>query len=268
MVVFPNCKINIGLNITGRRPDGFHNLETVFYPVPWSDILEIIPSDHVEFIFQGNHIDCKTEDNLCYKAYQLLKTDFSLPPIKLFLYKNLPSGAGLGGGSSDATFTLTTLNKLFSLGLNEETLLNYAARLGSDCAFFIRNRAVFATGRGEILSEISFSLKGYYLLIVKPQIHINTAEAFKMITPVVPKHSLQEIIQQPLSEWKSYVTNDFEMPVFAKHPELNVIKEKLYAMGAMYASMSGSGSALYGIFKNKIEYLKEFPNNICRMLPL
>ncbi len=268
MVVFPNCKINIGLDILEKRADGFHNLETVFYPVPWMDILEIIPSEKEEFIFEGNAIDCPLNDNLCYKAYQLLKNDFSIPAITLFLYKNIPSGAGLGGGSADAAFTLTTLNQLFSLKIDDEKLQQYVSKLGSDCAFFIKNKPVFASGKGNIFSETDLNLQGYYLLIVKPQIHVSTADAYQMITPEFPKIYLKEAIKKPISEWKSCIKNDFESPVFTRHPKLEIIKNKIYSLGAKYATMSGSGSAIYGLFENKIDFKKEFPSEISWMKQL
>jgi 4-diphosphocytidyl-2-C-methyl-D-erythritol kinase len=265
MVVFPNCKINIGLNITHRRMDGFHNIETVFYPVPWTDILEIIPSQQESFNFEGIKIDCELKNNLCYKAWQLLKNDFHLPPIKLFLYKNIPSGAGLGGGSSDAAFTLKTLNKLFSLHLHDDVLMQYASKLGSDCAFFIKNQTVYATGKGDIFSEVPLNLSGYYILIVKPQIHMATSEAYRMVSPRIPENSLHQLIHLPLAEWKSNINNDFEGPVFKMYPELKTIKDTLYSLGAVYAAMSGSGSAIYGLFTDKIDFQKEFPGEICWM---
>jgi 4-diphosphocytidyl-2-C-methyl-D-erythritol kinase len=265
MVVFPGCKINIGLNIIRRRADGFHDLETMFYPVAWTDVLEIIPSAKDEFIFDGNVIDCPLTDNLCYKAYQLLKKDYALPPVALYLYKNIPSGAGLGGGSADAAFTLSTLNQLFSLQLSEIALMQYAAKLGSDCAFFIRNRPVFATGRGEVFTEIEVNLRGYHLLIVKPEVHVSTAEAYSMITSKVPEKSLQELIELPIAQWKDSVVNDFEAPLFEKHSVLASIKDKMYQLGAVYASMSGSGSAIYGLFDERIDLQKEFPDMVCWM---
>ncbi len=265
MVVFPGCKINIGLSIIRRRDDGFHDLETVFYPVPWTDILEIIPSAQDEFIFDGNVIDCPLTDNLCYKAYQLLKKDYALPPVALYLYKNIPSGAGLGGGSADAAYTLTTLNQLFSLELTEAALMQYAAKLGSDCAFFIRNRPVFATGRGEVFTETAIDLSGYYLLIVKPEVHVSTAEAYSMITPKMPEKSLHELIKLPITQWKDGVVNDFEAPLFEKYPVLASIKDKIYQLGAVYASMSGSGSAVYGLFDKRIDHQKELPGMVCWM---
>lgn len=265
MVVFPNCKINIGLNVCRRRPDGFHDIETVFYPVPWFDILEIIPSEKQEFTFAGVAIDCELKDNLCYKAYQLLNKNHQLPAVKLFLYKNIPSGAGLGGGSADAALTLLTLNQLFSLNLTEDELMRYASLLGSDCTFFIKNQPVFAIGKGDVFSDVSVDLTGYYLLIVKPAIHINTSEAFRMLSPRLPNHSVKDLIQLPHTEWRNSIINDFETAVFSKYAELKVIKEKLYSMGAVYAAMSGSGSALYGLFNNKVDYSKEFPGKVCWM---
>ncbi len=268
MIVFPNAKINIGLNIMQRRMDGFHNIETVFYPVPWTDILEIIVSQQEDFTFEGIKVDCELQDNLCYKAWQLLKNDFHLPPIKLFLYKNIPSGAGLGGGSSNAAFTLKSLNKLFSLDLNEDMLIQYASKLGSDCAFFIKNQAAYATGKGDIFSEVPVNLSGYYILIVKPQIHMATAEAYKLVSPQQPANSLTELISLPLTKWKSQISNDFEEPVFRIYPELKTIKDKLYSLGAVYAAMSGSGSAIYGLFTDKIDYSNEFDGMVCWMKQL
>jgi 4-diphosphocytidyl-2-C-methyl-D-erythritol kinase len=268
MVVFPNCKINIGLNICGRRPDDFHNIETVFYPVPWRDILEIIVSDREEFTFEGIAIGCELKDNLCYKAWRLLQNDFDLPPVKLFLYKKIPGGAGLGGGSSDAAFTLTTLNSLFSLQLDETALMQYASELGSDCAFFIKNHPVFATGKGNVFSEIAVDLNGYYLLIIKPPIHIATAGAYKMVIPGLPTYSLKDAVRLPLSEWKPKISNDFEKPVFAMYPELQEIRNKLYSLGAVYAAMSGSGSAIYSLFDKKLDYRGEFAEATCWMKQL
>jgi 4-diphosphocytidyl-2-C-methyl-D-erythritol kinase len=265
MVVFPNCKINIGLNIIKRRTDGFHNIETIFYPVPWTDILEMIPSNQEEFTFEGNKIDCPLEDNLCYRAYQLLKNDFNIPPINLYLYKIIPAGAGLGGGSSDAAFTLTTLNQLFSLNIKEDALMHYASMLGSDCAFFLRNKPAYATGKGNIFKNAEVNLDGYYLLIVKPQIHITTAHAYKMISPEISKSSLNNAISLPIMDWKTNIKNDFEAPLFNIYPQLQLIKQKLYELGAVYAAMSGSGSAIYGLLAEKVDFNKEFPDSICWM---
>ena len=265
MLVFPNGKINIGLNITQRRKDGFHDIETVFYPIPWTDILEILPSQKEVFTFEGNTIDCEPKNNLCYKAYQLLKNDFDLQPIQLYLHKILPSGAGLGGGSSDAVFTLITLQKLFSLPLNEAALMQYASLLGSDCAFFIKNKAVYASGKGDVFSDISLDLSQYYVLVIKPPLHIATHEAYKMVEPHSAETHLPDTLKLPVEKWKLSVTNQFEIPVFSRYPQLKEIKNKLYSLGAIYAAMSGSGSAIYGLFEKKIDYQKEFPGTISWM---
>jgi 4-diphosphocytidyl-2-C-methyl-D-erythritol kinase len=254
MIVFPNCKINLGLHILRRRADGFHDLETVFYPVPVNDALEVLSPGQLQFSSSGIAVPGEVTDNLCLKAWHLLKQDFpELPAVNIHLHKHIPIGAGLGGGSADAAFMLQLLNDKFSLGLSEEKLVDYAAQLGSDCAFFIRNQPCYATGRGEALEPIAADLSGYSLLLVYPGIHVNTGWAFGQITPAVPARQLRESILQPVSEWKTLITNDFEAPVFRAHPVLGEIKEKLYEAGAVYATMSGSGSAMVGIFpKNKI----------------
>lgn len=264
MISFPNCKINIGLYITGKRPDGFHNLESVFYPVPFTDALEIIPApENKQFSFQSEGIKVteKAEDNLCIKAYRLLQKEYELPAIEMFLLKKLPSGAGLGGGSSDASFTLKILNELFELNIPDEKLENYAAQLGSDCPFFIKNKAAFVTGRGEFLEEINLSLKAYHITIIHPGIHISTRDAFANISPRQPKISLKEQIQKPVAEWRHLITNDFEAFAFSTYPELAEIKKKMYSVGALYAAMSGSGSAVYSISENKLEIKNKFPDN-------
>jgi 4-diphosphocytidyl-2-C-methyl-D-erythritol kinase len=249
MLVFPNAKINIGLNVTEKRSDGFHNIETIFYPIGLSDILEINISDTVQFANTGLVVENKNlKSNLCYKAYQLLQNDFDLEPICIHLHKITPYGAGLGGGSSDATFTLKALNTLFELNLSNQELVSYAEKIGSDCPFFIVNKPVYAEGKGEILSEIDLSLRGYYLVIIHPGIHVDTARAYSRIKPKKPVTSIRELINQPLNKWKELIQNDFEESVFKEHIKLKEIKEKLYDLGAVYASMSGSGSAIYGIF--------------------
>lgn len=259
MIVFPNAKINIGLNIVEKRPDGFHNIETTFYPIGLSDILEINTSDKINFENTGLTVENKNfESNLCYKAYQILQQDFSLNPINIHLHKITPFGAGLGGGSSDASFTLKTLNSLFNLNLDRETLLSYAEKIGSDCPFFIINKPVYAEGKGEILNEIDFSLKGYHLVLIHPGIHVNTAKAYSQITPKNPQINIKELIKQPLEKWKKAIKNDFEDSVFQDYPELKTIKEVLYSLGATYASMSGSGSAIYGIFNKKPDLKNRF----------
>ena len=260
MVSFPNCKINIGLNIICKRTDGYHDLETVFYPVPIKDALEIIrvensiAKDQIEFSSSGLNIDGTIENNLCIKAYKLLKKDFpQLPAIKMHLHKAIPMGAGLGGGSSDAAFTLKLLNDKFNLYLSTGQLISYALQLGSDCPFFVINKSCFATGRGELLEEINIDLSAYKIVVINPAIHINTSWAFSQIKPTRPDHSIKEIIQQPIATWKNHLINDFERPVLAHYPQLQQIKEQLYTSGALYASMSGSGSTFYGIFNKSVQ---------------
>jgi len=253
MIDFPNAKINIGLQITEKRSDGFHNLSTIFYPVTWQDILEIILSEKTSFESSGIDIPDDGKENLCLQAYQLLKKDFDLSPVKIHLHKVIPTGAGLGGGSSDAAFTLKILNKLFQLDLSNEKLKDYASQLGSDCAFFIENKSVWGVKKGDILKDIYFSLKGKYILLIYPKLNISTAEAYSGVIPQIPKNQIPEIIQKPISEWKNYLFNDFEQSIFPKYPILQNIKEKLYEIGAVYASMSGSGSTIYGIFPDKVQ---------------
>ncbi len=253
MVVFPNCKINVGLNILRKREDGYHDLDTIFYPIPITDVLEILPSsnqnDPVEFSMSGIQMDANKEDNLCIKAYWLLKKDFAhLPPIKMHLHKSIPMGAGLGGGSADAAFTLRLLNDKFNLGCSTKQLIEYAAALGSDCPFFILNTAAAATGRGEQLTSTNLNLKGYQLILVNPGIHISTKEAFAQLKPCIPGKSINEIIQQPIHCWPNELKNDFESSIFVSHPAIAWIKSSFYQQGALFASMSGSGSTVYGIF--------------------
>ena len=264
MVTFPNCKINLGLHILGKREDGFHNLETVFYPIALKDALEVIPATNnatdIEFTVTGLAVDGSVADNLCVKAYHLLKKDFpQLPAVKIHLHKAIPMGAGLGGGSADAAFMLKLLNDKFKLNLSTPKLLNYALQLGSDCPFFIINKPCFATGRGEILEEIKADLSAYKIILVNPGIHVNTGWAFSKLTPALPKKSIKEIVRQPVETWKAELKNDFEAPVFAAHPQIKEIKETLYQQGAIYAAMSGSGSTVFGIFEQdaKPELLKE-----------
>ncbi len=249
MIVFPNCKINLGLQILNKREDGFHNIQTVFYSIPFRDALEIIPNNKLEFIATGLAVDGKPEDNLCLKAYHLLKEDFpQLPAVKIHLHKTIPLGAGLGGGSADAAFMLNLLNDKFKLNISTSKLLNYALQLGSDCPFFIKNKPCFATGRGEILEEINVDLSAYKIILINPGIHINTGWAFANISPASTKKSIKEIIQQPIESWKDELINDFEKPVFNSHPQIKWIKDSLNEQGALYAAMSGSGSTVFGIF--------------------
>lgn len=266
MIVLPNCKINLGLHILRKRLDGFHDLETVFYPVKLQDALEIVqsasPTADIEFTTSGLEIDSSIEENSCVKAYRLLKKDFpELPSIKMHLHKAIPSGAGLGGGSSDGAFTLTLLNKKFNLELNEEQLINYALRLGSDCPFFIKNKPCYATGRGEKLQEIELNLSDYKIVLINPGIHVHTGKAFSKITPSDKRTNIKEIIKRPIEEWRDALKNDFEETVFEDHPEIKAIKEKLYEQGARYASMSGSGSTVYGLFEKNAGLRFDFPEH-------
>jgi len=289
MIAFPNAKINIGLNVVAKRSDGYHDIETVFYPVLLQDALEIKPMrpldpaqlrkrleagllvqpDDVFLPYRflpkkeeipccslemtGNEFPFKASDNLVVKAYLMLQQDFDLPSIDIKLHKHIPSGAGLGGGSSDCAFMISLLNRRFNLRMRESMMERYAARLGSDCAFFISNTPSLATGRGEILTPINLSLKGYTILLVKPDVSVSTAEAYASLTPKQPEIPLEEAIKRPVKEWKDCVFNDFETTVFAKYPLLADIKQKLYSMGAVYAAMSGSGSTVYGLFRTPIE---------------
>jgi len=258
LVLFPNCKINLGLRVTGKRPDGYHDLETIFYPILLKDAAEIITcpakKDHkaFELTLTGAEIPGDISTNLCRKAWELIKKDFpEIPPVRMHLHKAIPVGGGLGGGSSDGAFTLILLNEELKLNLTTEKLLAYALKLGSDCPFFILNKPCYATGRGEIMEEVNINLADYHFVIVNPGIHISTAEAFSGITiSGDEKHSPKKVIAEPLKSWKKSLVNAFEEPVFRKHPELKEIKEKLYGRGAEYASMTGTGSCIYGIFHN------------------
>jgi len=258
MVVFPHCKINLGLHIVSKRSDGYHTIETCFYPVPWTDILEIIKSETFAFSCSGISIPGKEEDNLCIKAYQLLRKDFGLSPVHIYLHKVISTGAGLGGGSSDAAFTLRALNSIFNLKLSGQQLREYASRLGSDCSFFIEDKPMLGTGRGEELSPTSVNLKGLFLVLVKPEIHISTAEAYAGIKPQQPAVSLPEIFAAPVTEWKNILANDFEQSVFIKHPTISTIKDSMYKQGALYASMSGSGASVFGIFNSSVDLKNTF----------
>ncbi len=267
MIVYPNAKINLGLRVLNRRPDGFHSLETVFYPVSLFDILEIVPltGNRAErgtvMELYGIPIDSEPSDNLCVQAYNLLKRDFDIPPVGIYLHKNIPSGAGMGGGSSDAAFTLKALNELFKLELSNDVLALYAAQLGSDCPFFIYNRPMLGSGRGEILSPVEVGvLINYKIKVVFPPYFVSTAEAYKGIIPRDKRSqssngedrlALPELLNRPVESWRDFLVNDFEETVFAKIPEIETYKKNLYIDGAVYASMSGSGSAVYGIFRRE-----------------
>ncbi len=264
MIVYPPAKINIGLFVTEKRPDGYHNIETVFYPIPLTDTLEIELVDASEksgFACSGINLpDIDSENNLCQKAYRLLDADYNLPPVNIRLHKNIPVGAGLGGGSSDAAYTLRALNTLFDLRIPDAALSEYAGRLGSDCAFFLHDGPALGTGRGEILQPISLSLAEYHILLVKPPVFVSTATAYASVNPRKSIRSLSELIVTPISDWHQIMVNDFEPSVFAEFPEIGRIKKKMYEMGAVFASMSGSGSSVYGFFKQIPETIDDlFP---------
>ncbi len=268
MIVFPNAKINIGLYVTGRRPDGFHNIETIFFPIPLFDVLEVLEQKNTtgrQYDFTSSGIslgDCTSEQNLCVKAVKLLSNDFKLPPLRIHLHKNIPLGAGLGGGSADASSTIKAINELSQLNMNNEVMKNYASKLGSDCAFFVENKTSFATGRGEVLFPIHFNLWGYHLVIIHPGITINTADAYADVKIASPKNSLSDLMKTPVDKWRNIIANDFEESVFVKYPEIKNIKEIFYSAGAVYASMSGSGSSVYAVFdETPPEMKKIFPKH-------
>jgi 4-diphosphocytidyl-2-C-methyl-D-erythritol kinase len=264
MLTFPNAKINIGLNIVERRTDGYHNIETVFYPIALCDALEVLAGEKktdYSFISMGIPVDSSVDNNLITKAFYLLKKDFEMPPIEVFFRKIIPFGAGLGGGSADAAFMLKTLNQLFNLQLSLLELQQYAVRLGADCSFFIENKAVFATGIGNSFSDINLSLKGYYIVLIKPTINVSTVQAYAGVSPQKPSVSLFDAVQNmPITDWKNVVKNDFEKNVFGVYPVIEKIKNDLYAHGALYASMSGSGSSVYGIFDKEVNVKEFFPD--------
>jgi 4-diphosphocytidyl-2-C-methyl-D-erythritol kinase len=263
VIVFPNCKINIGLNVLRKRNDGYHEIETIFYPTTLQDVLEIVsaPADTENSITVSGITDgIPFENNICLKACRLLQNDFShIPFLRIHLHKVIPSGAGLGGGSADAAFTLILLNQKFNLGISESDLLKYALQLGSDCPFFILNRPSIATGRGEILEPVSVDLSLYNILLVNPGIHISTPEAFSSLLPSDKKSSLKNLISLPVDEWKDVITNDFETNVFKKFPLVEELKNQLYQRGAKYASMTGSGSTVFGLFKKGSSRNLQFP---------
>ena len=253
MLTFPNAKINIGLNVIEKRSAGFHNIVTLFYPVGLSDALEIIENSKSElsFSFSGLPLDFTNNDkNLVSKAFLLLKKDFDLPFLDIHLHKAIPLGAGLGGGSSDASFMLKALNEFFNLGLDEVKLIGYARILGSDCSFFIKNSPAFGFEKGDSLIGANMNLNDFSIVIVYPGIKVNTREAYSIVKPAKPAISITRLVRKPVLEWRGIIENDFEEGIFKKYPLIGQIKKKLYALGAMYASMSGSGSSVYGIFEN------------------
>jgi 4-diphosphocytidyl-2-C-methyl-D-erythritol kinase len=250
MVAFPHCKINLGLHVIGKRTDGYHDIVTCFYPVPLCDILEVISAADFQFSSSGETVPGRPEDNLCVKAWNLLKKDHDIPPVHIHMHKIVPMGAGLGGGSSNGAFTLRMINEVLGLQLSKDALQNYARQLGSDCTFFLEEKAKIGRQKGDLLDEISISLKGKYLILVKPPVHISTAEAYSGITPSRPSIDIATVLTEcNIEDWKGSLTNHFERTLFQKYPSIQKIKEDLYKHGALYASMSGSGSAVYGIFE-------------------
>lgn len=279
MITFPCAKINLGLNIVSKRPDGYHNLETVFYPIPLTDALEIkymdekFPSESpCDLKITGNDVDCNEEDNLVIKAYQLLAADFQLPRVHAHLVKRIPTQAGLGGGSSDAAYMIRLLDERFRLNIGIPEMERYAAKLGADCAFFITADPSYAEGIGDVLMPVDVpgaGLGGYYLAVVKPSVAVSTRDAYAAIVPKTPAKCCRDIVRQPIETWKDELVNDFEAPIFAMHPELAAIKQSLYDAGAVYAAMSGSGSGLFGIFREQPTGLeKEFEGMFCQVMKL
>ena len=262
MLAFANAKINLGLNLTEKRADGYHNLQTVFYPIKLNDVVEIIDAEVTSCIIKGIDIPGDAEDNLCVKAFKALQKDFNLPHQQIILLKNIPVGAGLGGGSADAAFLIKLVNDKFKLRLTIEKMQDYARVLGADCAFFIENKPTFAFGKGDEFEEIDIDLSNHFMVLVKPPVHVSTAEAYSKVKVKQPNTSLKELINLPLSEWKANIVNDFETSVFEKYPEIDEIKTKLYAAGATFALMSGSGSSVFGIFEKEISLPELERNNL------
>lgn len=254
MITFPNAKINLGLNVVSRRPDGYSNLETVFYPIPVCDALELLDSDEkgLKFVQTGLEVDGDVEKNLVVRAFRAVeKAAGRTFDAEVHLQKSIPFGAGIGGGSADASFMIRMMNEHYHLGWSDEKMAEIAITIGADCPIFIYNRPMYAEGKGEILSDIDVNLSGYYFVLVKPNVHVSTADAFRGITPAPAKINCRDIVSLPMTEWKGKLENDFEKTIFALHPSVAAIKEKLYELGAVYASMSGSGSSLFGFFEEK-----------------
>ena len=283
MSCFPNAKINLGLNITEKRSDGFHNIETIFYPIGWNDALEVIVQNPTSVLdsartdnklkqefnlhLSGLAITGNIEDNLLYKAYQIIKQTKALPHVDVYLHKTLPMGAGLGGGSADAAFFINLLNEQFQLNFTEIERIDIARQLGSDCAFFIKNTPVYATQKGDVFTDIKLNLSDLYIAIIYPNVHSNTKEAYSLVKPQLPSKSLLDVIQQPIATWKTDLVNDFEKSIFSLYPIVEKTKQDLYELGAVYACMSGSGSAVFGLFEKEpdIKHLTQFPHWIGKM---
>lgn len=274
MICFPNAKINLGLNIIEKRNDGFHNIETVFYPVGWNDVLEIIPNkannsltQDFNLFLSGIPILGSLNENLLYKAYHIIKKIKNVPSINVYLHKTIPMGAGLGGGSSDAAYFIKQLNEQFSLNLSEPEMIEIASQLGSDCAFFIKNKPVYATEKGNMFSETKINLSNLYIVIIFPNVHSNTKEAYSLVTPQKPQKNILTIINQPIDTWKNELKNDFEESIFKLYPIVEQVKNNLYNIGAIYASMSGSGSAVFGLFNAEVNIgkLSQYKHWVGRM---
>jgi 4-diphosphocytidyl-2-C-methyl-D-erythritol kinase len=253
MIAFPNAKINIGLNILSRRSDGYHNLETVFYPVKIKDGLEIIEASEMNFETSGIEIPGYANENLCLQAYDLLRKDFDLPNLNIHLHKKIPIGAGLGGGSADAAFFIKLVNEKFELSLSSEQMQHYCRKLGADCAFFIENKALFAYEKGDFFEPLALDLSTYFIALVMPPVHVSTGEAYRGVQPNQPAQSLKELIQLPVEEWQGKIKNDFEPHILHAHPEIRGVKAQLLAAGALFTLMSGSGASVYGIFKEAVD---------------
>ena len=277
MITFPQAKINLGLNVVAKRADGYHNLETVFYPVPLCDALEVLPMDerfpsmfNCDLKVTGISVEGDEQKNLVVKAYDMLKLDYpDITRVHIHLYKAIPTQAGMGGGSSDCASMLLMINELAQLGLTQEQLIGRAARLGADCPIFIINRPAYAEGIGERLQPIDLDLSGWHLAVVRPDISVSTKEAFSLITPKHPVRNCRDIVaNHPVEEWRNLLENDFEQSVFAIHPEIGEIKERLYELGATYSAMSGSGSAVFGLFRRPVELEPSFPGIFTQLLKL
>ncbi len=252
MIAFPNAKINIGLNIISRREDGYHNLETVFYPVKLYDVVELTDASKTSCLVKGIDVPGDANDNLCIKAFKSIQKDFDLPEQQITLLKNIPVGAGLGGGSSDAARLVKLLNDKFNLGLSVAAMEDYVRPLGADCSFFIKNEPAFAFGIGDEVNPIAIDLSNYYMVVVKPPFHSSTTVAYAGIKPVVPSRSVKDLIHLPLKTWREHLQNDFESTVFLKYPEIEQVKTKLYQSGALFSLMSGSGASVFAIFEQKV----------------
>lgn len=275
MITFPIAKINLGLNVIRRRADGYHDLQTVFYPVNLRDALEVYPMDgafpsdkHCDIKVSNISIDGDEDNNLVVKAYNHLSAHYTLPRIHIHLHKEIPTQAGLGGGSSDCAYMIKLLNSMSNLGMSTNEMESIAASLGADCAFFINSRPAYAEGIGDRLYPISLDLSGYHICIVRPSIAVSTREAFSLLSPHVPSKCCRDVVLQPIETWKDHLVNDFEQSIFHIHPEMCEIKDHLYRRGAIYASMSGSGSSLFGIFCEPLDLSGEFPDMFCKTIPL